>query len=126
MMQYQNSKTIRSPSSMLFRIAINVANDLGRSDHVRHASDQCRVDDLELASDSPSPEREISAQHELALLRAAIDELPPKCRQVFLLSRVRRMTYPEIAAHCGISVIMVEKHVSRAIAACLEKVGGSV
>ena len=34
--------------------------------------------------------------------------------------------YPEIAAHCGISVKMVEKHISRAIAACLEKVGSSV
>ena len=32
MMQYQNSRQIRSPSSMLFRIAINVANDLGRSE----------------------------------------------------------------------------------------------
>jgi RNA polymerase sigma factor (sigma-70 family) len=125
MMQYQNSRSIRSPSSMLFRIAINVANDLGRSEQVRHVSDQCRVDDLELASDSPSPEREISAQQELALLRAAIDELPPKCRQVFLLSRVRRMTYPEIAVHCGISVKMVEKHISRALAFCMKKVGGS-
>ncbi len=31
MMQYQNSTRIRSPSSMLFRIAINVVNDLGRA-----------------------------------------------------------------------------------------------
>jgi DNA-directed RNA polymerase specialized sigma24 family protein len=45
---------------------------------------------------------------------------------VFLLSRASDMTYPEIAAHCGISVKMVEKHISRAIAACLEKVGSSV
>jgi RNA polymerase sigma factor (sigma-70 family) len=74
MMQYQNSRAIRSPSSMLFRIAINVANDLGRSEQVRHAQDRCNVDDLELASDSPSPEREISARQELELLRAAIDE----------------------------------------------------
>jgi RNA polymerase sigma factor (sigma-70 family) len=124
MMQYQNSRAIRSPSSMLFRIAINVANDLGRSEQVRHVADQCRVDELELASDMPSPEREVSARQELALLRTAIDELPPKCRRVFLLSRVRRMTYPQIAAHCGISVKMVEKHVSRALAICMKKVGG--
>jgi RNA polymerase sigma-70 factor (ECF subfamily) len=35
------------------------------------------------------------------------------------------MTYPEIASHCGISVKMVEKQISRALAACLKKVGGS-
>jgi RNA polymerase sigma factor (sigma-70 family) len=126
MMQYQNSRQIRSPSSMLFRIAINVANDLGRSEQVRHASDQCSLDAVELVSDTPSAEREISAKQELELLRAAIGSLPPKCRQAFLLSRVRSMTYPEIAAHCGISVKMVEKHISRALAVCMKKVGGSL
>jgi RNA polymerase sigma factor (sigma-70 family) len=125
MMQYQNSRQIRSPSSMLFRIAINVANDLGRSEQVRRASDQCSLDAVELVSDTPSAEREISGKQELELLRAAIEDLPPKCRQAFLLSRVRRMTYPEIAAHCGISVKMVEKHISRALAVCMKKVGGS-
>jgi RNA polymerase sigma-70 factor (ECF subfamily) len=126
MMQYQNSRQIRSPSSMLFRIAINVANDLGRSEQVRRVSDQCSLDAIELVADTPSAEREISAKQELELLRAAIADLPPKCRQAFLLSRVRRMTYPEIAAHCGISVKMVEKHISRALAVCMKKVGGSL
>lgn len=126
MMQYQNSRQIRSPSSMLFRIAINVANDLGRSEQVRRVSDQCSLETVELVSDTPSPEREISGKQDLELLRAAIEDLPPKCRQVFLLSRVRRMTYPEIAAHCGISVKMVEKHISRALAVCMKKVGGSL
>jgi len=126
MMQYQNSRQIRSPSSMLFRIAINVANDLGRSEQARRVSDQCSLDTVELVSDTPSPEREISAQQDLVLLRTAIEELTPKCRQVFLLSRVRRMTYPEIAAHLGISVKMVEKHISRALAVCMKKVGGSL
>ena len=126
MMQYQNSRQIRSPSSMLFRIAINVANDLGRSEQVRRASDQCSLDAVELVSDTPSAEREISAKQELELLRAAIEDLPPKCRQAFLLSRVQRMTYPEIAVHCGISVKMVEKHISRALAVCMKKVGGSL
>ena len=124
MMQYQNSRQIRSPSSMLFRIAINVANDLGRSEQVRRVSDRCSLDAVDLVSETPSPEREISAEQELALLRTAIEGLPPKCRQAFLLSRVRGMTYPEIAVHCGISVKMVEKHISRALAVCMKEVGG--
>lgn len=126
MMQYQNSRQIRSPSSMLFRIAINVANDLGRSEQVRRVSDRCSLESVDLVSDTPSPEREVSAKQELALLRAAIEDLPPKCRQAFLLSRERGMTYPEIAAHCGISVKMVEKHISRALAVCMKKVGGGL
>ena len=118
MMQYEGSREISSPSSMLFRIAINVANDLGRSELTRRAPDHCCLDDVDLVSDMPSADREIGARQELELLQAAIAQLSPKCRTVFLLSRARLMTYPEIARHCGISVKMVEKHISRALAVC--------
>jgi RNA polymerase sigma-70 factor (ECF subfamily) len=110
---------------MLFRIAINVARDLGRAEAVRQVSDQVPLDGLELASHQPSAEREIAAAQDLDLLYEAIEQLPPKCRTVFLLSRAQRMTYPQIAAHCGISVKMVEKHISHALAICMKKVGGS-
>lgn len=123
MMQYEGSREIQSPSSLLFRIAINVANDFARADQSRRVNDQCRIDDFEIASQEPSAEREIGACEDLALLVDAIKHLPPKCQQVFLLSRVRHMTYPEIARHCGISVKMVEKHISHALAICLRKVG---
>jgi RNA polymerase sigma-70 factor (ECF subfamily) len=125
MMQYEGSEKIQSPSSMLFRIAINVANDLGRSEQARRVSDQLSIDGLELASHEPSADREIAARQDLDILYGTIEQLPPKCRQVFLLSRVERMTYPQIAVHCGISVKMVEKHISHALAVCMKKVGGS-
>jgi RNA polymerase sigma-70 factor (ECF subfamily) len=70
-------------------------------------------------------ERELSAEQDLALLYDVIEGLPPKCRQVFLLSRVKLMTYPEIAKHCGISVKMVEKHISHALAVCTREVGAA-
>jgi RNA polymerase sigma-70 factor (ECF subfamily) len=124
MMQYEGSRQIQSPSSMLFRIAINVANDLGRSEQTRRASDQTSIEGMELASDQPAVEREIAAEQDLQLLYQVIENLPPKCRHVFLLSRAQRMTYPQIAAHCRISVKMVEKHISHALAICMKKVGG--
>jgi RNA polymerase sigma factor (sigma-70 family) len=124
MMQYEGSTKIHSPASMLFRIAINIANDLCRSDAVRRASDQVPIDELELASSQPSVDRQIAASQDLEILYRAIEHLPPKCRKVFLLSRAQRMTYPQIAAHCGISVKMVEKHIGYALAICMKKVGG--
>jgi len=126
MMRYEGSSELNSPSAMLFRIAVNVANDHGRAAVARRSNRHTKIDDIELTSDLPSVEREILASQTLDLLLETIEQLPPKCRQVFLLSRASDMTYPEIAAHCGISVKMVEKHISRAIAACLEKVGSSV
>jgi RNA polymerase sigma factor (sigma-70 family) len=124
MLQYEGARDIQSPSSMLFRIAINVTNDLRRSEQSRRVSSQCSIDDLQLSCDRPGPDRELAAGQDLEQLYEVIAALPPKCQQVFLLSRAQRMTYPEIAQHCGISVKMVEKHISRALAACMKKVGG--
>ena len=53
MMQYDGSRQIQSPSSMLYRIAINVANDLGRSEMVRRAGDQLPLEEVVLVSDQP-------------------------------------------------------------------------
>ncbi len=124
MMKYEGSSEIRSPSAMLFRIAVNVANDHGRAAQARCASDHCDIEDVALASEQPSAERAVQAHQSLSLLLDVIEGLPPKCKQVFLLSRAHGMTYGEIALHCGISVKMVEKQISRALAACLKKVGG--
>jgi RNA polymerase sigma-70 factor (ECF subfamily) len=126
MMRYEGTTELNSPSAMLFRIAVNVANDHGRAAVARQTKRHTQIEDVELTSDLPSPERDVLGSQTLSLLLETIEQLPPKCKQAFLLSRASDMTYPEIATHCGISVKMVEKHISRAIAACLEKVGGSV
>lgn len=125
MLQYEGSRELHSPFSMLVRIAINLANDLGRSEQVRRVSQQCSIEDIELAADTPTPEHELAASQDLELLMDAVRQLPPRCRQVFLLSRAEHMTYAQIAAHCGISVKMVEKHISHALAFCAERVGGA-
>lgn len=122
MMQYEGSKDVQSPASLLFRIAINVANDLGRAEKVRHMADHCDIADMDFDSGVATPEREVAAGEELEILYQTIEQLPPKCRQVFLLSRFHSMTYPQIAEHCGISVKMVEKHISRALAICAARV----
>lgn len=45
----------------------------------------------------------------------AVLELPPRCRDVFILSREHELTYPEIAATLGISIKTVETHMGRAL-----------
>lgn len=48
-------------------------------------------------------------------LRNAIDSLPPKCRQAFVLSRFEDRKYKEIAGLMGISIKTVEIHISKAL-----------
>lgn len=45
----------------------------------------------------------------------AIDELPPKCKAVFVLSRIDGMKNNDIANHLDISLKTVEKHMGKAL-----------
>ncbi len=49
------------------------------------------------------------------LIQEAINELPEKCREIFLLNRFESMKYQEIADHLGISVKTVETQMSKAL-----------
>lgn len=42
------------------------------------------------------------------LIRAAINSLPERCREIFLLSRIEKLKYKEISDRLGISVNTVE------------------
>lgn len=54
--------------------------------------------------------------HELMdALKNALQELPEKCRKVFLLSRYESLKYQEIADRLGISVKTVETHMGKAL-----------
>ena len=48
-------------------------------------------------------------------LTAAIAELPPRTREVFVMSRERGLRYSEIAEQLGVSVKAVEANMSRAL-----------
>ena len=55
------------------------------------------------------------------LLPDTIEALPPKCREIFLMSRDERKTYKEIAEEKGISVKTVEAQMGIALKRIREK-----
>ncbi|MHA4809241.1 RNA polymerase sigma-70 factor [Flavitalea flava] len=67
-------------------------------------------------SAEPVRRGEVESQEEYEwLLNKAIDRLPPKCREVFLLSRIGKLTYKQIAVNLDISVKTVENQMSKAL-----------
>ena len=51
----------------------------------------------------------------MTLLQEGIGLLPPKCREVFLLSRFSKLSYKEIAAALTISPKTVENQLGKAL-----------
>ncbi len=72
-------------------------------------------------------EMEDEQENQLLLekIRQEIDKLPPKCREVFIMSKVRGMKYKEIAEELGISTKTIENHMIKALRSIREALSQS-
>lgn len=120
LLAYRDTPDIHSYKLLLYRIAHNVVLEHWRTRHRRHASRHVPLEGSEpLAAAGTAVDQLVDARRTLQYLHTrTLPALPPKCRQAFMLNRFHGLTYPEVAAVMGISVKMVEKHISRALAAC--------
>jgi RNA polymerase sigma-70 factor (ECF subfamily) len=84
---------------------------------IRHARTRRQAEPLLGAETSAAPHADARVrQRELNVaLQAAIEELPPRCREVFELSRAQGLRYAEIADALGISVKTVEAQMGKAL-----------
>jgi RNA polymerase sigma-70 factor (family 1) len=86
-----------------------ILNELRRDQH------HLRLHGQVAATGPASVANEAEYQEMEALYLAALDRLPPKQREVFMLSRQLGLSYPEIAARQGVSVKTVEAHIMQAL-----------
>ncbi|GAB2573754.1 RNA polymerase sigma factor [Dyella jejuensis] len=125
LLRYRESEPPSAWKQLLYRIAVNVAHDQFRVALSRHSKEHVTLDQMEIATPGHSPEQRAIHEQQMARLRKAILELPPKCQRVYLLKRVHGMSHAQIAQRCGISVKMVEKHLASALSQLRRKVGDS-
>jgi RNA polymerase sigma-70 factor (ECF subfamily) len=106
---------VRDPVRYLLRIARNLFIDLKRGNK-RDAVLFQALGEVELkAGDAFDPERILAGKQELGHILAAIDALPPRCREAFTLHRFHGLSYTRIARRMGVSNGTVEKHVAEAM-----------
>lgn len=125
LLRYRESEPPSAWRQLLYRIAVNVANDQFRVALTHHAKEHVPLDGLDIAATEQSPEQRAVYEQQVTQLTRAILELPPKCQRVYLLKRVHDLSHAQIAKRCDISVKMVEKHLATALAQLRRKVGES-
>lgn len=102
--------------ALLFHTVKNIVIDYYRRNQVRGHEDisLCEI----TASSEDEPEAALARRQRSEALLAAIAELPPRCREAFVLFKFDGMRQGEIAERMGISRNMVERHVMAGMLAC--------
>jgi RNA polymerase sigma-70 factor (ECF subfamily) len=110
-----------SVATWLTRIATNLIRDATRSRKFQFWRTASAVEVGALAdrlrSPGISPETSLVVREELLKVWDAVDKLPGRQRNVFVLRFVEEMELPEIAAAMGLHVGTVKSHLHRALAA---------
>ena len=118
-----NTDNIQFLDGYVFQVAANVLRDYARRWAVRAGeADHAQLDEAELEGGF-SPERVLLGKEALETLIAALQELPEKTAVIFSLYHFDSVPQVEIARRLGMSLSTVEKHMSRANAYLLERLG---
>ena len=113
-------RNILDVRALLYRTARNLLVDQHRRAEVRrHDSLNAIAEDEQPAAPaSLQPEGALASQQTLRAYVGAIEGLPPRCREAFMLHIFDELTHAQVAQRMGISVSAVEKHVVRGMLAC--------
>lgn len=106
--------------SYLFVAARNAACDQVRRLGVVEIETVAELSSLPVTDGMRDAGETLAHHQELAILAAAIEALPPRCRLVVKLRKLRGLGYQEIAAQLGISAHTVNAQLAKGMILCRE------
>lgn len=97
----------------LFTTARNVALAILRRPRIFSPAPVTDSVVLRIVQEGADVAEEVSLRQEIALLLAAIDTLPGRCREIFILRKLQGVPQRDIAARLGLSESTVEAQIGR-------------
>ena len=101
--------------NLIFVIARNALIDRMRWRRSHYVDQHDMVDENIINSEAPLPDRILEGKQRLDIFFGHLDDLPLRCRQVFLLHRVYNLSQKQVAERLGISLSTVHKHMMNAM-----------
>ena len=120
----ESPQQLDNARAFLFQVATNLAVDQlrRRKLHFRfirvEKSQAPEGEPVDINASAASPEQIIGAREKLKAIYSAVDEMPLKVKQAFLLHRRSGMSYNDIAEEMQVSVSSVEKYILQALKHC--------
>ncbi|CAB5562786.1 RNA polymerase sigma factor [Providencia hangzhouensis] len=112
---------VKESRAYLFKIANHVLIDHWRRNQ-RQTKSETSIDDVthepHFEQSQADPSEILEHQQRIQRLSEALETLPPRRREAFLLYRFDGLSQSEIAERMEISISMVEKHIAAALVHC--------
>lgn len=113
---------VRDREAFLVRTVRNLSIDRHRREH-RHLYADETVEELEatapLLDTGPASDEIFEAQQRLHKIRATLNAVSPRTREIYFAHRAG-YSYAEIGAALGVSKSTIEKHIARAVLALMD------
>jgi RNA polymerase sigma factor (sigma-70 family) len=128
-LQRAQAAEVSNRSAYIYQMALNLARDHRRERERGRARDSRWQEATQtmLAAEAveprPSAEDAYGARQKLDRIIAALDELSPQCRRVFVMHKFEGLTHTEIMARLGIGRSTVEKHMTTALKFLTRRLG---
>ena len=114
------TQPILSARAFLFRVARNLALDTVRHNQASPIDRVSHLEGLSVIEDKPDAAEAASRQDRIGLLAEAIARLPDRCREVFILHKIKQLSRHDVAVRLGLSERTVEVQTARAVRRCAD------
>ncbi|WP_321415021.1 sigma-70 family RNA polymerase sigma factor [uncultured Desulfobacter sp.] len=105
-----------SPAGYIWRTAKNLVKEIKRAQALSSKWMSSKVMDVDQhISQAPNPEEAMKFQNMNDDILNILNQLPPRCREVFILHRFKGLSHKQIAGKLNISPKTVENHMVNAL-----------
>jgi RNA polymerase sigma-70 factor (ECF subfamily) len=111
---------LRSPEAYLYRLGSNLLLDRRKQERRQAARESGWVratigEGPEPVAEEPPADEAVAARQRLAVIVAALEDLPPQTARAFRLHKFEGLSHAEVAARLGVSKSAVEKYMIAAL-----------
>jgi RNA polymerase sigma factor (sigma-70 family) len=114
----QATRPINSAKAFLFKVAQRLALDWLRHERASPLSVVTDFGASSVIEDRPGVADAVSTEQEISFLLEAIDTLPPRCREILILRKLKGLPQKEVAERLRLSEQTVHTQIARGINRC--------